>query len=178
MDELKNEIVEQSEMNKENEIIEEYSDIFVGRQYGYFEILRKAGRNRYHQQLFNVRCNCCKQLFTKTLYKIKLAEGETKCKHTHKTTKAATEPHPCAYCGEMTTNLKYCTASCKTAAINKETKTKTKLCLECGKPTPKYSMTLCSNECRRIHRLKTMFGIEIEKDENENYIEKEKIQDE
>lgn len=173
MDELIEKVSELNQETEVNEMPQEYNDIFVGRRYGYFEILKKAGRNKSYQQEYIVRCKSCQQLFTKTLDKIKQAEEDEVCKHTHRTTKTATAPHPCAYCGEMTTNFKYCTARCKTAAINKNTKTKTRICLVCGKPTPKYNMTLCSSECRRIHRLKTMYGIEVELDENNNYKEKE-----
>ena len=173
MDELKQEDSEQCSEPEEIKDPKEFSDVFVGSRYGYFEILKKAGRNKCYQQEYIVRCKSCQQIFTKTLHKIKQAEGEEVCKHTRRTTKTATAPHPCAYCGEVTTNLKYCTARCKTAAINKATKRKVKYCLVCGKPTEKNSQTLCSPECRRIHRLKTVYGIEIELDDNNNYIEKE-----
>ena len=145
----------------------DFSEFFVGRTIGYYEILKKAGRNRSYQQRYIVRCNSCKQQFTKTMYEIRKAEGETTCRHTHKTTKAATEPHPCECCGEMTTNIRFCTARCKTIFINKATKTKPpKQCLVCGKPTQKSNHNYCSNECRRLHRLNTMYGFDIKPDDN------------
>lgn len=141
---------------------EETCDSLAGEKYGYFTIMKKAGRNRYHQQLFIVRCDCCNQFFTKTLHKIREADGKNTCRHTKRTTRPATEPHPCAYCGEMTTNLKYCSNTCKTTDVNIRTKTKPpKLCLLCGQPTPNRNSTLCSAECRRLHRLKSMYGFAV-----------------
>ena len=143
----------------EFEETKDYSDIFVGRTYGYYKVIKKAGKNRYYQQRYIVKCECCNQVFTKTLYKIKEADGEKKCKHTRRNTKAATELHPCDYCGEMTTNIKYCSASCRTAATNIATKTKPMPnCLYCGKPTKSRTQTLCSDECRRLNRLRNMYG--------------------
>lgn len=143
----------------ELEEIEDYSDIFLGREYGYYKILKKAGRNRNYQQRYIVRCKCCQQIFTRTLYKIKEAEGETQCKHTRRTRKPVCELHPCEHCGEMTTNLKYCSASCRTAATNVATKTKPMpKCLYCGKPTSSRTQTLCSDECRHLHRIQSLYG--------------------
>ena len=71
-------------------------DPVVGAQFGYFTVLKKAGRNRCYQQRYQVRCDCCKQIFIRTLNKIKEADGKTVCRHTKRTTKPATAPHPCA----------------------------------------------------------------------------------
>ena len=138
-------------------------DPVVGSQFGYFTVLKKAGKNRSYQQRYQVRCECCKQVFIRTLNKIKEAEGKTECRHTKRTTKPAAPPHPCALCGQITTNLKYCSNSCKTTDINIRTKTKpAKHCLLCGKPTPNRNCNLCSPECRRLHRLKKMYGFEVD----------------
>lgn len=118
-------------------------DQIVGRQYGYYTVLKKAGRNRYYQQRYEVRCECCKQIFIRTLNRIKQAEGEEVCRHTKRANRPATAPHPCALCGQITTNLKYCSNTCKTTDINMRTKTKPpKLCLLCGKPTPNRNSNL------------------------------------
>ena len=139
-------------------------DHIVGSKIGYFTVLKKAGKNRYYQQRYQVRCDCCKQIFIQTLNRIRGAEGKSVCRHTKRTTKPATDPHPCALCGQITTNIKYCSNTCKTIDINVRTKTKPpRLCLMCGKPTPSRSCTLCSPECRRLHRLKKMYGIEVDK---------------
>ena len=74
----------------------EEQDQIVGRQFGYYTVLKKAGRNRYYQQRYEVRCECCKQIFIRTLNRIKEAEGEEVCRHTKRTTRPATAPHPCA----------------------------------------------------------------------------------
>ena len=142
---------------------DEYSDPINGTTIGYFTFLKKAGRNKCYQQKYMVRCECCKQIFIKTLGKIKEEQGRSTCRHTRRTTKPATAPHPCALCGQMTTNLKYCSSSCKTTDINMRTKKKPpKLCLLCGKPTPNRNSNLCSPECRRLHRLKLMYGFDVE----------------
>lgn len=138
-------------------------DPVVGCQFGYFTVLKKAGRNKYYQQRYQVRCECCKQIFIRTLNRIKEADGKTVCKHTKRTTKPATAPHPCAFCGQITTNLKYCSNTCKTTDVNIRTKTKPpKLCLLCGKPTPNRNSNLCGPECRRLHRLKKMYGFDVD----------------
>ena len=138
-------------------------DQIVGRQFGYYTVLKKAGRNRYYQQRYEVRCECCKQFFIRTLNRIKEAEGEEVCRHTKRTTRPATAPHPCALCGQITTNLKYCSNTCKTTDINMRTKTKPpKLCLLCGKPTPNRNSNLCSPKCRRLHRLQKMYGFDVD----------------
>ena len=153
---------EMNEIMTHDEVGEDF-DQLTGKTYGYFTILKKAGRNKYYQQRYVVRCECCKQIFTKTLNKIKEAEGESECRHTKRTTKPATAPHPCAFCGEITTNFKYCSNTCKTTDVNMRTKTKPpKLCLMCGKATPNRNCNLCSPECRRLHRLKKMYGIEVD----------------
>lgn len=139
-------------------------DPVVGSRFGYFTVIKKAGRNRYYQQRYQVRCDCCMQIFTTTLNKIKEAEGKTVCRHTKRTTRPATAPHPCALCGEITMNIKYCSNTCKTTDVNMRTKTKPpKLCLLCGKPTPNRNCRLCSPECRRLHRLNHMYGLEVDK---------------
>lgn len=139
-------------------------DPVVGAQFGYFTVLKKAGRNRCYQQRYQVRCDCCKQIFIRTLNKIKEADGKSVCRHTKRTTKPATAPHPCAYCGQITTNIKYCSNTCKSTDVNIRTKTKPpKLCLLCGKPTPNRSSNLCSPECRRLHRLNVMYGFDVDK---------------
>ena len=138
-------------------------DPVVGGKFGYFTVLKKAGRNKYYQQRYQVRCECCKQIFIRTLHKIKEAEGKTVCRHTKRTVKPATTPHPCAFCGQMTTNLKYCSNTCKTTDVNRRTKTKPpKLCLLCGTPTPNRNSNLCSTECRRLYRLKKMYGFDVD----------------
>lgn len=138
-------------------------DPIVGSRIGYYTVLKKAGRNRYYQQRYQIRCECCKQIFIRTLNKIKEAEGKDVCRHTKRTTKPATDPHPCAYCGQMTTNLKYCSNTCKSTDVNMKTKKKPpKLCLLCGKPTPNRNCNLCSPECRRLHRLQKMYGLEVD----------------
>lgn len=141
----------------------EEQDPVVGSQVGYYTVLKKAGRNKYYQQRYQVRCECCKQFFIRTLSRIKEAEGKSVCRHTKRTTKPATAPHPCALCGQITTNLKYCSNTCKTTDVNMRTKTKPpKLCLLCGKPTPNRNSNLCSPECRRLHRLKKMYGFDVD----------------
>ncbi len=135
-------------------------DINIGMDYGYYTVMKKAGRNRSYQQRYSVHCKCCDQVFTKTLYSIKQAIGKDQCKHARNKSKAVVPPHPCEYCGNMTTNFKYCCRSCKTAAINEATKRKPSLlCLFCGKPTPSRKQTLCSPECRHLYRVQKMYGI-------------------
>lgn len=138
-------------------------DPVVGTRIGYYTILKRAGRNRYYQQRYTARCECCGQVFTKTLFKLREADGKITCKHTKRSTKPAAVPHPCAFCGKITTNLKYCSNSCKAAATNMKTKTKPpKRCLLCGKPTPNRKSNLCGPECRRLHRLQRMYGFDVE----------------
>ena len=130
----------------------EYGDIYVGKTFGYYEILETAGRNDQGQQLYKAKCSCCGKEFIKVISSFKRAVGQKICKHKRMPPRAYTKEHPCLYCGKPTKNLVYCSNSCKTAAINQSRK-RQYYCEYCGKRRPDRKIKYCSSECRRLGRL-------------------------